>query len=232
MKVAIVAGGLGSRMVGLTNAVPKSMLEVLGKPILEHLIVWLAASGMSDISLCLGYRSEAVAQYFENGEKWGVNLNYHIEKAPRGTAGCVLDLIQNSTEDVLVVYGDLFIEMDIKPFLKFHADRSKAAASLVLFATDHPQDSDLVQIEGDHIVGFYRDSKAEAPHHLACSAVWAIRKSLLDLIPNDRPSDFGRDIFPEAIRRCLELACYVTKERLLDLGTPERLRNFAASGNS
>ena len=231
MKVAIVAGGLGSRMGQLTNAVPKPMLEVFGKPILEHLLVWLRSANFKGISLCLGYRSEAVSRYFQDGKKWGIDLNYHIEKNPRGTAGCVRDLMGDSSEDVLVVYGDLFIKMDIDPFLKFHQSRSNAAASLVLFATDHPQDSDLVHMRADKITDFYRDPKALPPHHLSCAAVWIVRKSLINLIPTDASSDFGRDIFPAALKANLTLSGYVTKENLVDLGTPERLSTFTQGEN-
>ena len=226
MKVAIVAGGFGRRMGQLTSAIPKPMLEVFGKPILEHLIVWLEKSGFKEISLCLGYRSETVSRYFQNGEKWGVNINYHIEEIPRGTAGCVRDLMGNSSDDVLVIYGDLFVKMDIGRFLKFHEDHPNAAASLVLFSTDHPQDSDLVHLSANNITGFYRDPSAKPPHHLAGAAVWIVRKPLVDLIPMDSPSDFGRDIFPAAIKKGLKLCGYMTQESLVDLGTPERLSHF------
>ncbi len=226
MKVLIVAGGLGTRMGALSEGVPKPMIKIFGKPILEHLILWLKSSGFHEISLCLGHKAEAVSRYFGKGETWGVNLEYYIETEPRGTAGCVLDAARNLNEDILVVYGDLFISMDLKPFLDFHAQNLNSAASLVLFASDHPQDSDLVKLKKNQIKGFYRDPLAKAPNHLACAAVWALRKSILDIIPTDRASDFGRDIFPQAIQRGLILSGYVTHETLADLGTPERFFAF------
>ncbi len=225
MKVLIVAGGFGTRMSAFAKDIPKPMLKVLGKPILEHLIVWLKSSGFREISLCLGHRANIVRDYFQKGETWGVYLEYYIETEPRGTAGCVRDACQNSQEDILVVYGDLFVEMNLKPFLDFHAGHS-SAASLVLFKTDHPHDSDLVRLEGDKILGFYRDAHAQPFKHLSCAAVWAIRRPLLDLIPKDRPSDFGRDIFPQALKNGLSLSGYVTDEALVDLGTPERFSAF------
>lgn len=226
MKVLIVAGGLGTRMGSLGEGLPKPMIKIFGKPILEHLIMWLKSSGFNKISLCLGHKAEAVSNYFGKGETWGVNLEYYIETEPRGTAGCVLDACRNLNEDVLVVYGDLFVSMDLKPFLDFHAQEPNAAASLVLFASDHPQDSDLVKLEKNQIKGFYRDLAAKPPHHLACAAVWALRKEILEMIPPDRPSDFGRDIFPQALKRGLILSGYVTDETLADLGTPERFFAF------
>jgi NDP-sugar pyrophosphorylase family protein len=226
MKVVIVAGGLGTRMRSLSKGIPKPMIKIFGKPILEHLIVWLKASGFNKISLCLGHKAEAVSRYFGNGETWRVNLEYYIETEPRGTAGCVLDACRGLNEDILVVYGDLFVSMNLKAFLDFHAQKPNSAASLVLFASDHPQDSDLVKLEKNQIKGFYRDLSAKAPHHLACAAVWALRKPVLDMIPSDRPSDFGRDIFPQALKRGLILSGYVTNETLADLGTPERFSAF------
>ncbi len=226
MKVLIVAGGFGTRMRPLSQDIPKPMLKIFEKPILEHLIIWLQSSGFKEITLCLGHKADVVSNYFGKGETWGVNLEYYIETEPRGTAGCVRDTCGNLTEDVLVVYGDLFISMNLKPFLDFHAENSGSAASLILFKTDHPRDSDLVRLENSQIKNFYRDPEAEDSKHLACAAVWALRKPILDLIPKDRPSDFGRDIFPQALKRGLSLSGYVTAEILADLGTLERFSAF------
>ncbi len=225
MKVVIVAGGLGTRMRAVAQEIPKPMIKIFGKPILEHLIVWLKSSGFQEISFCLGHKADIVRDYFRKGETWGVHLEYYIETVPRGTAGCVRDACKDCKEDILVVYGDLFVEMNLKPFLDFHAENS-SAATLVLFETDHPHDSDLVRLKGDKILGFYRDAHARPPAHLACAAIWAIRKSVLELIPKERPSDFGRDIFPQALKNGFNLSGYVSHETLADLGTPERFSTF------
>lgn len=226
IQAVVVAGGRGTRMGAFTENMPKPMLPVEGKPLLEHQLLWLKKQGFSDIILLLGYRADAIKSYFKDGEAWGLKLSYVVEKEPRGTAGSVKDAAYLWDHDALVVYGDLFIDMKLKPFLKFHDADAKAAASIVVWESDHPLDSDLAKMNGDKIEGFYRAKPGETFENLALAAVWAVRKPLLDLVPTDRPADFGRDIFPKAIGRGLTLRGYKTDELLADLGTPERVAEF------
>ncbi len=225
IKTAIVAGGRGVRMKPLTDTMPKPMFPVGGKPLLEHQLEWLKDSGVSDVVLCLGYKAEAVTSYFGDGKRWGVRLSYSVESEPRGTAGSIKDLDAAASGDLLVVYGDLHLSMDLKSLLKFHRSHS-GAATLVVIASDHPLDSDLVRLDGDRITGFYRAKPGEPYENWAAAAVWVLRPALLELIPSDRPSDFGRETFPEALKRGLELRAYRTKEPIEDLGTPERCERF------
>jgi len=228
IAAVIVAGGRGERMGAATEGLPKPMLPFGGKPILEYLVERLAAAGWREIHLSLGYRPETVTSHFGDGSRWGVKLRYHVEKSPRGTAGAVADLRAEVGDDLLVVYGDLYADMDFRRFVDFHAARPSAASSLVLIETDHPFDSDLARLEGERLTGFYRARPGTPCEPLALAAVWAVRGPLLDLAPRDRPSDFGRDVFPEALRRGLELRGYKTGETLADLGTPERLARAEA----
>jgi NDP-sugar pyrophosphorylase family protein len=218
----IVAGGRGVRMGAATADLPKPMLPLAGKPILEHQLERLKAAGYREAHLCLGFKAQAVKDYFGDGSRWGMSLHYHVEDAPRGTAGCVADLRARLGEDLLVVYGDLLLDMDLGRFLAWHAERPAAAASLVLIHSDHPLDSDLARLDGERLAGFYRARAGEPHGDLALAAVWAVRGPALDLVPADKPADFGRDVFPEALRRGLDLRAYVTDETLADLGTPER----------
>lgn len=212
-------------MGAATDALPKPMLPLGGKPILEYQLEWLKASGITEVFMCLGYKAEAVSDYFSDGKRWGLKLRYQIEKTPRGTAGAVRDLASRLGDDALIVYGDLYVKMNCKKFLNFHASHS-GAASLVLIESDHPADSDLARLDKDRITGFYRAQPGRPYANLACAAVWAVRRPLLDLIPTDKPSDFGRETFPLALAKGMALMGYRTKEILADLGTPERLEAF------
>lgn len=217
MEAAVVAGGLGTRMAGVAAGVPKSLLPVRGKPLLEHQLRWLRACGFSQITLCLGHKAELVKERF-GGEK---GLRFAVETKPRGTAGCIKDLAPKG--DVLVVYGDLYPEIDMKPLFDFHGKHPQAAATLVLLETDHPEDSDLAELDGDRIKRIYRGG----PGRTALAAVWIVRASLLALIPSDSPTDFGRDIFPEALKRGIPIMGCRMKGVLADVGTPERLARLS-----
>jgi NDP-sugar pyrophosphorylase family protein len=228
IPAVIVAGGRGERMGEATADLPKPMLPFGGRPILERLVEALARSGWRELTLSLGYKPESVREHFGDGAGWGVRLRYAVEKSPRGTAGAVADLRGTLGDDLLVVYGDLYADMDFARFADWHAARPAAAATLALIETDHPFDSDLARVDGERLTGFYRAKPGEAHEPLALAAVWAVRGPLLDLVCAERPSDFGRDVFPQALRRGLDLRAYRTKETLADLGTPERLARAQA----
>ncbi|MBI5882907.1 MAG: nucleotidyltransferase family protein [Elusimicrobia bacterium] len=225
IAAAILAGGRGERMKPATDECPKPMLPVGGKPLLEHQLEWLKRSGVTEVHLCVGYKAETVRAHFGDGSAWGVSLRYSLEAVPRGTAGAVKDLGDWGGEDLLVVYGDLFVDMDCAKLAAFHRSRP-GAATLAVWSTDHPQDSDLVRVEGDRVTGFYRDPSAEPRGQLALAAIWVVRRPLLDLTPADAPSDFGRDIFPKALAAGLALNAYRTQETIEDVGTFERREKF------
>ncbi|MBI5624993.1 MAG: nucleotidyltransferase family protein [Elusimicrobia bacterium] len=225
LRAAIVAGGRGERMRPATDATPKPMLPLLGKPLLEHQLGWLKRSGIDDVFLCLGYKAEAVQEHFGDGSRWGMKLRYSVESSPRGTAGAVKDLGDRGGADLLVVYGDLFISMDVGRLAAFHASKP-GAATLVVWDTDHPQDSDLAEVTDGRVTRFYRAGPGEPAGGLALAAVWLVRPSLLELVPADRPSDFGRDVFPAALKAGLVLNAYKTGETVEDVGTFERMERF------
>lgn len=227
IAAAIIAGGRGTRMRSVSSALPKPMLPVGGKPLLEHTLEWLRAAGIDAATLCVGYKAESISRHFGDGSRWGMRLSYSVESKPRGTAGAVRDMA-SPAGDLLVVYGDLFIAMDCRRLLEFHAGRP-GAASVVVCETDHPRDSDLVDLDGERVSRFYRAREGEPCGKLALAAVWVLRPELLELVPRDRPSDFGRDIFPKALAEGKRLNGYVTTEMVVDIGTPERRDRFLKS---
>jgi NDP-sugar pyrophosphorylase family protein len=228
MQAVIVAGGRGERMRPWTDRMPKPMLPVMGKPLLEHQLGWLKRSGVQEVIMCLGYKSEVVKSHFGDGRRWGIRLDYAVEDAPRGTAGCVRDMWSKVQGDALIIYGDIYVGISLPDFLDCH-QHAAAAATLVLAETDHPYDSDLVRLQGDLIAGFYRAKPGEPCEPLAAAAVWIVTGDLMGLVPTDKPSDFGRDIFPAALQRGLRLGGFKTKDVIADLGTPERLAAFEKS---
>ena len=211
-----------------TDRIPKPMIPVEGRPLLAHQLDWLRRSGVREVLMCLGYKAAVVQDHFGDGRRWGLRLDYHVEDSPRGTAGCVRDVWPQVRRDALVLYGDIFVDISLPDLLACH-EKEGGAATLVLARTDHPQDSDLVRTEGSRVTAFYRDLAAEPHACLACAAAWVVTKRLMDLVPTDRPSDFGRDIFPAALAQGLPLAGFETADLIADLGTPQRLEAFVKS---
>lgn len=145
MKVVIMAGGKGTRIASVKNDVPKPMIPIAGKPILEWQIENLKACGLTDITLVIGYLGHIIKEYFGDGSKFGVKISYYEETEPLGTAGALFKMPE-LTEDLLLMCGDVILDVDFNRFIEFH--RSTGAwASLMAHPNGHPYDSSLLVTE-------------------------------------------------------------------------------------
>ena len=144
MKSIIMAGGKGTRIASVKSDVPKPMIPIAGKPILEWQIENLRNCGLTDITLVIGYLGFVIQEYFEDGSKFGVNIDYFVEDTPLGTAGALIKM--NLTEDFLLLCGDVIIDVDFIRFIEFHQNNN-AWASLMAHPNGHPYDSSLLVTE-------------------------------------------------------------------------------------
>lgn len=225
MKAVIIAGGEGRRIHAVAKTTPKSLLDVGGRPLAEHQIRLLQRYGIRDIHLTVRARDlELFRERLGTGESLGVTLCYHAERAPLGTAGGVAAIAGGLGATFLVLYGDVMVHMDLKALTRFHRSR-KAAATLVVHPTDHPLDSDLVEMDdAGRIKAFHPKPRPRKSYcrNLGNAAVYALSRDVLHCVPAGS-SDFVRDVFPAALKAGLPLYGYRTREYLKDLGTPERL---------
>jgi NDP-sugar pyrophosphorylase family protein len=223
MIAVILCGGKGSRMGSMTKTLPKSMLDINGKPLLQYQIELLYRYSFTDIILCTGFLSEAIEEYFKDGSAFGVNIRYSIDRKPLGTAGAVKHIGEDLTESLLILYGDVFVAMNLRKLIDFHRS-SKGAATLVLHPSDHPHDSDIVKVDqNNEITGFiHKPAKGSTFENLTSAALYVIESECLEFVPEDRPFDFGRDLFPRLMKAGKKLYGYITDEYLKDIGTSER----------
>ena len=145
MRVVIMAGGKGTRIASVRNDLPKPMIPVCGKPILEWQIENLKASGLTDIILVVGHLGDVIKDYFDDGSRWGVTVSYFIETQPLGTAGALFRMPELQ-DDFLLMSGDVMLDVDFNRFIKFHREHN-ALASLTVHPNNHPFDSSLIVTE-------------------------------------------------------------------------------------
>src|SRR5215207_141554 len=143
-QLIILAGGLGTRLKARLGDLPKPMIPIAGKPLLEHHIDLAKRYGFDDIIIFACYRPELIESHFGKGERWGVRISYIIEKEPLGTAGAVLAGFNSLADQFVVLYGDTMVNVDLDRIWKAHIDHN-ADATLLLHPNDHPLDSDLVE---------------------------------------------------------------------------------------
>ena len=130
MQAVIMAGGKGTRIASVASDIPKPMIEICGKPILQHQIECLKEQGITDIILVIGHIGYVIKKYFQDGQKLGVSIRYIEEKEPLGTAGALYYLKGIIEDDFLLLNGDIIFDVDFDRFMRFHKEKKGAATIL------------------------------------------------------------------------------------------------------
>lgn len=232
MKALILAGGKGTRLQHLTQDVPKPMIPILSKPILEYQIKLLKENNILDIVLIVNHLGNTIKDYFKNGSDYGVNISYYEEEEPLGTVGGVKALADELNEDFLVLYGDVMVYMDLDRLITFHKEKA-SEATLVVHPNDHPQDSDLLEMDEDSKVIAFHPKPHESGvyfHNMVNAALYLFSPKVLEYLPEGK-SDFGKDIFP-FLHKEIDVYAYNTTEYLKDMGTLDRLEQVSADVQS
>lgn len=242
MKVVIMAGGKGTRIASVKSDVPKPMIPICGKPILEWQIENLKACGLTDITLVIGYLGHVIKEYFRDGEKFGVRINYFVEDSPLGTAGALFKMPE-LTEDFLLLCGDVILDVDFNRFIEFH-QKNHAWASLMAHPNGHPYDSSLLvteilppQVPGGNPVDTHRVVKWMAKEDerlyyknrvnagIEIISPELLRETMKHFVPRhpETPDkiDLDRDVLKPNIPSG-KIFAYDTPEYIKDMGTPDR----------
>ena len=232
MKQAIIiAGGMGTRLKARLGDLPKPMIPIGGKPLMEHQVELAKRHGFTEIVIFACYRPDLIQAHLGDGSRWGVKISYEIEKTPLGTAGAVLAGMRLLAERFLVFYGDTMVNVDLGRIWARHV-ASGAGATLLLHPNDHPLDSDLVEMdEADWVTAFHNRPHPAGKYfqNLVNAGLYVVEKAALAPWASDvKPMDFGKDLFPAMLRAGQQLLGYNTPEYIKDIGTPERYDRVSA----
>lgn len=242
MKVVIMAGGKGTRIASVKSDVPKPMIPIAGKPILEWQIENLKACGLRDITLVIGYLGHVIQNYFGDGSKFGVNITYFVEDAPLGTAGALFKMPE-LIEDFLLLCGDVVLDVDFNRFIEFHK-KNHAWASLMAHPNGHPYDSSLLvteilapqepgglPIDTHKVVQwmnkederlFYRNRVNAGIEIISPELMEETKKNIvLRHIETPDKIDLDRDVLKPNLESG-RIYAYDTPEYIKDMGTPDR----------
>lgn len=230
MKAMILAAGLGTRLRPLTKNLPKQMLPLAGKPLLEYTIEWLGRHGIKDIVINLYHCPEAIVNYFGPGTRWEVNITYAPEKQLWGTAGAVKRMAWYLKDGpFLVIYGDNLSTCDLSCLCQFHQShrRSRRArqglGTIALHYRENPTSSGIVQLdENQRIIRFLEKPEgARVFSHLVNAGIYILEPEVLDYIPPGQFYDFGHDLFPRLLAEGQTLYGYMMAEYILGVDTIE-----------
>jgi len=223
-KAVILAGGKGTRLQGINDEIPKPMMPIAHKPLLQHLIEWCKTEGIAEVYITVNHLKHSIIEHFGDGSSFGLRIFYVEEEKPLGTVGGVKALESQLNEDFLVLYGDVMLNLDLKRLYNFH-QLKKGIATLVVHPNDHPHDSDLLEADENGLVTKFLPK----PHiqntwhsNLVNAATYIFSPQIFQFLEKDVKADFGKDIFPKIVKHS-NIYAYNTPEYLKDMGTPDRL---------
>lgn len=217
-----MAGGKGTRVEQLYPDLPKSLIPLNGKPVIQHQLETLKKEGIKEVTISLGYLSDSIIDFIRINNDFGIKITYVIESEPLGTAGS-LSLLDDPKEDFVLVYGDIIFDISVKRFLDYHLDK-QGIATLLLHPNDHPYDSDLVQcdVNGKVVSFIMKNQEKDIYNNNVNSGLFVLSPKILKHIPA-RKADLVNDILPRFLSSGIELYGYNSSEYVKDMGSPERI---------
>ena len=220
IDVVILCGGAGKRLRGVVNGRPKPMVEINGTPFLDILINYVAGYGFQRFILCTGYLSDVIKNHYQ-GKEGAIRIVFSKEEEALGTGGAIKNaesFLQSKL--FLVLNGDSFCKVDLRDFLSFHT-RRKAAISIALTTIERPLDYGVVKLNEDQQIISFNEKTSMNGTNLVNAGVYIFGRTVLSQMPSGKKFSLEYDFFPDILGK--GIYGYATSERLLDIGTPERL---------
>ena len=207
-----MAGGLGRRMRPLTDEIPKPMLPVGGRPLLETIVEQLRNTGINQISIAVNHKLEKIVEHFGDGRAFGVDITYAKEDQPLGTAGA-LSLINQPEVTILVMNGDVLTRVDFKAMLEFHREHQ---ADLTIAITDHKLEIPfgVVECEGSSVRGLSEKPTFSYPVN---AGIYLIEPSAYSLIPDSQRFDMT-DLIERLLAESRPVVAFPIREYWIDVG--------------
>ena len=216
MKAVIIAGGLGTRLRPLTNNTPKPMLPIGEKPILEHLVNWTKKGGIKSVILCVSYLRESIEDYFGDGEKFGVKIEYAISKKQLATAGQLKTAEKFIDDDFVCMYGDSIFNFSLRSMIKQHSiKKSFVTMSLNEHKTTLPYGV-IETSKNGKVVNWNEKPEIKANINMGC---YIMNPQVFNLIPKNK--SYGMDdVIKKAMKKKV-VNSFITKKGFTDIGNTE-----------
>ncbi len=227
MKAVIMAGGFGTRIQPLTNSIPKPMLPIMNRPMMEHTIVSLRDLGIKEFIVLLYFKPEIIKDYFQDGSKWGINITYVVPDDDYGTAGAVKKAQEHiGNENFIIISGDLVTDFDFQAIFDYHKSKN-SKLTITLTSVDNPLEFGVVIANEEGVIQKFleKPSWGEVFSDTINTGIYIIEPEILNYIPNNENFDFAKDLFPMLMREGIELIAGYAQGYWRDVGNPESYRD-------
>jgi len=214
VKAVILAGGLGTRLQPYTTFLPKPMLPLGEKPILEHLIDWTRKNGVKSVVLCVSYLRKTIEDYFEDGKRFGVSIEYAVSNKPLATAG-QLKTSEKFIDDTFVcMYGDSIFDFNLRNMIDQHKKKkSFVTMSLYEYKTNLPYGV-IKTTKTDKVIAWNEKPEIKANINMGC---YVMEPGIMDMIPKNIPYGMD-DVIKKAMAKKKLVSSVVSKKGFLDIG--------------
>jgi mannose-1-phosphate guanylyltransferase / phosphomannomutase len=225
MKAVIMAGGKGTRLRPLTCYKPKPMTPIANRPMMEHIINLLKKHNFTEVMATLFYLPQVIENYFGDGQKFGLQLQYFIEETPLGTAGSVRNGVDFLSETFLVISGDALTDIDLTAAIKFHRAKG-AVATLILTRVDNPLEYGVVITDQEGRVKRFLEKPGwgEVFSDTVNTGIYILEPKIFDYYKKGQVFDFSKDLFPLLQASGEPLYGYVAPGYWSDIGNLEQYR--------
>lgn len=212
LRALVMAGGQGSRLRPLTEELPKPMLPVGNKPLLQLIVEQLKQAGIRQVNVATHYKGDVIAEHFKNGEAFGVDIRYVKEDQPLGTAGA-LSLLDEVDEPLLVMNGDILTRVDFRALLHFHREH-KADLTVCVRQYEFNVPYGVIDADGVNVKGI---SEKPVVRQFINAGIYLLNPQVRKLIPNGQPYDIP-DLIDRLIQEQRTVVCFPIREYWLDIG--------------
>ena len=220
MKAVILAGGKGTRLRPLTYTKPKPLLPLAGEPAIVRLIQKLAREGIDEIIVTTNYFAKQLSATLGDGSNYGVQIHHAEEKTPLGTAGSVKNSESLIDDTFAVIQGDNQFEFGLKDVLELHR-RIGASATMALIQIENPSEYGIVEVSDGRVTRFLEKPRPEECFsNLINTGLYVIEPEALKLVPEGKPFDFSKNLFPLMLKSKLVLAGCCVSGFWIDMGNP------------
>jgi len=217
----ILAGGYATRLRPLTLTRPKSLLPILGRPLLDWILDNLRRAGIKKVYVSVRYMSNMIKERYSDGSRYGLEIEYVEEISPLGDGGPIPLIVERFgiKEPFLVVYGDVFSDVSLESFIKFHEEKG-AVASMILTRVENPSRYGVAQVGDDSkVVKFIEKPQEQPPSNLVNAGFYIFSPELMKYFPAKKPSKLAVDVLPKLVELGL-LNAYIHEGLWLDIGVP------------
>ncbi len=219
-KAVILAGGKGTKLRPVTYELPKALLPINNKPLLEHLIIQLKKAGITEVVMCIGYLGNKIREHFNDGKQWGIKIVYSEEKDSLKTGGALLKAKKYiGSGSFLLLHGDIITDLPFADLIAFHI-RQGGFATVALTTVSKPGEFGQLTLHGTKLVTFYQKNKDLVKSHLVNCGIYVCDEDIFRTFPKNMKSFYFEDVIEKLIQQKI-VNGFVFNDKWFDVENPE-----------